>query len=107
MKLENERLSVEISEVGRKSRGSLIKRRRQMSCGRATRLLERHSPILFPNVGKTYHNVVLINGTHYPTSHTGSPETVNLNAYVKQAIKLRSFWHRAKNQKKSTPLISN
>ena len=27
--------------------------------------------MLFPNVGKTYRNTVLINGTHYPTSQHG------------------------------------
>lgn len=31
----------------------------------------RHSPILFPNVGKTHGNTVLIKGTQYPTSQHG------------------------------------
>ena len=32
---------------------------------------KRHSPILFPNVGKTYKNKVKINGISYPTSGHG------------------------------------
>ena len=31
----------------------------------------RHNPILFPNVGKTYENIFLIDGKTYPTSQHG------------------------------------
>lgn len=32
---------------------------------------KRHSPVLFPNVGKTYRNTVRIGGIQYPTSQHG------------------------------------
>ena len=38
---------------------------------RKSEFWNRHSPILFPNVGKTHGNTVLIKGTQYPTSQHG------------------------------------
>ena len=32
---------------------------------------KRHAPVLFPNVGKTYKNKMLINGEEYTTSQHG------------------------------------
>ncbi len=72
MILENERLRVEVSEMG----AELI---RICDKKRDTDVLwegdptywKRHSPILFPNVGKTYKNTVLIHGIQYPTSQHG------------------------------------
>ena len=72
MKLENERLSVEISEVGAEVTRIFDKKTQTDVLWEGDPAFwKRHSPILFPNVGKTYHNVVLINGTHYPTSQHG------------------------------------
>mgnify|MGYP000355723989 CR=1 FL=1 len=36
-----------------------------------SKVWKRHSPVLFPNVGKTWHNVVKIQGEQYPTSQHG------------------------------------
>ena len=72
MKLENERLYVEISELGAEVTRILDKKSNaEILWEGDAAFWKRHSPILFPNVGKTYHNTVLINGTHYPTSQHG------------------------------------
>lgn len=72
MKLENERLCVEIAEMGAEVTRICDKKK-------GTELLwegdpvywKRHSPVLFPNVGKTYRNTVRIGGEQYPTSQHG------------------------------------
>ena len=72
MKLENERLYVEISELGAEVTRIRDKTNNAELLWEADPVYwKRHSPVLFPNVGKTYHNTVLINGTHYPTSQHG------------------------------------
>lgn len=72
MKLENERLCVEISELGAEVTRIHDKKKNTELLWEADPIYwKRHSPVLFPNVGKTYHNTVLINGTHYPTSQHG------------------------------------
>lgn len=72
MKLENERLCVEISEQGAEVTRIYDKKRGAELLWEADPAYwKRHSPVLFPNVGKTYQNTVLINGTHYPTSQHG------------------------------------
>ncbi len=72
MKLENERLCVEISEQGAEVTRIYDKKRSLELLWEADPTYwKRHSPILFPNVGKTYHNTVRINGTQYPTSQHG------------------------------------
>lgn len=72
MKLENERLCAEISEMG----AELV---RLYDKKKGTEILwdgnpvfwKRRSPVLFPNVGKTYRNTVRINGVQYPTAQHG------------------------------------
>lgn len=72
MKLENQRLCVEISEMGAEVTRIYDKKNRAELLWEADPAYwKRHSPVLFPNVGKTYRNVVLINGTYYPTSQHG------------------------------------
>ncbi len=72
MKLENERLCVEISAVGAELTRIYDKKRGfELLWEAGPAYWNRHSPILFPNVGKTYHNTVRINGTQYPTSQHG------------------------------------
>ena len=72
MKLENQRLCVEISEMGAEVTRIYDKKKGAELLWEADPLYwKRHSPVLFPNVGKTYRNTVLINGTHYPTSQHG------------------------------------
>ncbi len=72
MKLENERLCVEISEQGAEVTRIYDKKRAfELLWEADPTYWKRHSPILFPNVGKTYHNTVRINGTQYPTSQHG------------------------------------
>lgn len=72
IKLENSYLYAEISEIG----GELT---RLYNKETKTELLwngdptywKRHSPILFPNVGKTYQDTILIGKKSYPTSQHG------------------------------------
>lgn len=72
MKLENQRLCVEISEMGAEVTRIYDKKQDVELLWEADPMYwKRHSPVLFPNVGKTYRNTVLINGTHYPTSQHG------------------------------------
>ena len=72
MKLENEFLCVEIAEMGAevtriydKVNGTEV-----LWNGDPT-YWKRTSPVLFPNVGKTYRNTVRINEVQYPTSQHG------------------------------------
>lgn len=72
MKVESSRLCVEISEMGAEATRIYDKKNRTELLWEADPVYwKRHSPVLFPNVGKTYHNTVLINGIHYPTSQHG------------------------------------
>lgn len=72
MYLENDFMRVEIAELGAEVTRVFDKKH-------ACELLwegdgafwKRHSPVLFPNVGKTYQNKMLINGKIYPTSQHG------------------------------------
>lgn len=72
MKLENDRLCVEITELGAELTRIYDKKRdTELLWDADPKYWNRHSPILFPNVGKTYRNTVRINGTQYPTSQHG------------------------------------
>lgn len=72
MKLENQRLRVEMSEMGAEvTRIYDKKNETELLWNADPAYWKRHSPVLFPNVGKTYRNTVLINGTQYPTSQHG------------------------------------
>ena len=72
MRLENERLCVEIAELGAEALRIYDKKNgREVLWEADPAYWKRHSPVLFPNVGKTYKNTVLINGTQYPTSQHG------------------------------------
>lgn len=72
MRLENERLCVEITELGAEVLRIYDKKMgREIIWEADPTYWKRHAPVLFPNVGKTYRNTVLINGTHYPTSQHG------------------------------------
>ena len=72
MKLENDRLFVEISEMGAEVTRIYDRRKGADLLWEADpKYWKRHSPILFPNVGRTYRNTVMIDGTHYPTSQHG------------------------------------
>ncbi len=72
MKLENERLCVEITELGAEVTRIYDKRQKAELLWEGDPVYwKRHSPVLFPNVGKTYRNKVLIGGVQYPTSQHG------------------------------------
>ena len=72
MKLENDRLCVEITEQGAEVTRIYDKKKdTELLWNGDPAYWKRHSPILFPNVGKTYHNAVCINGIQYPTSQHG------------------------------------
>nr|WP_294492491.1 aldose 1-epimerase family protein [uncultured Mediterraneibacter sp.] len=72
MKMENGRLCVEISELGAEVTRVFDKIKQTDVLWEADPTYwKRHSPVLFPNVGKTYRNTVLIGGVQYPTSQHG------------------------------------
>ena len=72
MKMENERLCVEISESGAEVTRIFDKEKgNDVLWDADPAYWKRHSPVLFPNVGKTWHNTVQIGGVQYPTSQHG------------------------------------
>ena len=72
MKLENELLCVEIAEMGAEVTRIYDKKKGTEILWEADPAYwKRHSPVLFPNEGKTYKNTVRIDGTQYPTSQHG------------------------------------
>lgn len=72
MKLENEILYVEMVEHGAElTRIYNKKTGAEILWNADPKFWKRHSPVLFPNVGKTWHNVVKIQGEQYPTSQHG------------------------------------
>ena len=72
VKLENEFLCVEIAEMGAEVTRIYDKVKKTEILWEGNPVYwKRHSPVLFPNVGKTYKNKVLINGVQYPTSQHG------------------------------------
>lgn len=72
MRLENDFLCVEIAEAGAEVVRIFDRKHETEILWEGDPLYwKRHSPVLFPNVGKTYQNQVLINGVSYPTSQHG------------------------------------
>lgn len=72
MKLENEFLCVEIKEVGAEVTRIYDKRNNtEILWNGDAKFWKRHSPILFPNVGKAWKNTILIDGVQYPASQHG------------------------------------
>lgn len=72
MRLENERFCVQIEELGAELTRIFDKKTQNDILWEGNPVYwKRHSPVLFPNVGKTYRSTVLINGTQYPTSQHG------------------------------------
>ena len=72
MKLENACLCVEIAEKGAELTRILNKKTgAEILWNGDPKFWGRHSPILFPNVGKTYGNTMRIKGIQYPTSQHG------------------------------------
>ena len=72
IKMENDVLSVEIAEHGAELTKLYNKKTgTDLLWDAEPKFWKRHSPVLFPNVGKTYKNTVKINGTQYPTSQHG------------------------------------
>ena len=72
MRLENEFLCVDIEEAGAEATRIFDKQKDTEVLWEGDPLYwKRHSPVLFPNVGKTYQNTVRIDGLQYPTSQHG------------------------------------
>lgn len=72
MKLENDFLCVEIAEAGAEVIRIFDRQKNtEILWEGEPRYWKRHSPVLFPNVGKTYQNQILIDGVSYPTSQHG------------------------------------
>lgn len=72
MLLENERLLVMVSTLGAEVTRIYDKRRQsELLWDGDPKYWKRRSPVLFPNVGKTWRNQVRIDGETYPTSQHG------------------------------------
>lgn len=72
MILENERLCVEIAERGAEVVRIYDKKKaREVLWNGDPKFWKRHSPILFPNVGKTWNHEVFYDGVKYPSSQHG------------------------------------
>ena len=72
MILENEYLRIEIAAMGAELTRIFDRRRNaELLFDGNPAYWKRRSPILFPNVGKTFNNIVRIGGKTYPTSQHG------------------------------------
>mgnify|MGYP002552555089 FL=1 len=90
--MENDVLSVEIAEHGAELTKLYNKKTgTDLLWDAEPKFWKRHSPVLFPNVGKTYKNTVKINGTQYPTSQHGFARDSEFNVFM-QAKKHQSFF---------------
>jgi len=72
MIMENARLRVEIAELGAELMSVYDKKNEtELLFNGDPAYWKRRSPVLFPNVGKTFNNTVKINGKSYPTAQHG------------------------------------
>lgn len=100
VKLENEFLCVEIAEMGAEVTRIYDKTEDNEILWEGNPVYwKRHSPVLFPNVGKTYKNRVLINGTQYPTSQHGFARD-NVFTCIEAANEKASFMSRSSEETK-------
>lgn len=100
VKLENEFLYVEIAEMGAEVTRIYDKTEDNEILWEGNPVYwKRHSPVLFPNVGKTYKNRVLINGTQYPTSQHGFARD-NVFTCIESANEKASFMFRSSEETK-------
>ena len=100
VKLENEFLCVEIAEMGAEVTRVYDKTEDNEILWEGNQVYwKRHSPVLFPNVGKTYKNRVLINGTQYPTSQHGFARD-NVFTCIEAAKERASFMFRSSEETK-------
>ncbi len=100
VKLENEFLYVEIAEMGAEVTRIYDKTEDNEILWEGNPVYwKRHSPVLFPNVGKTYKNRVLINGTQYPTSQHGFARD-NVFTCIEAANEKASFMFRSSEETK-------
>ena len=71
-KLENEKILVEIEEKGAEvTRIYDKKKNREVLWDGNPKFWKRHSPILFPNVGKTWGNIIRVDNAEYPAPQHG------------------------------------
>lgn len=100
VKLENEFLCLEIAEMGAEVTRIYDKTEDNEILWEGNPVYwKRHSPVLFPNVGKTYKNRVLINGTQYPTSQHGFARD-NVFTCIEAANEKASFMFRSSEETK-------
>ena len=100
VKLENEFICVEIAEMGAEVTRIYDKTEDNEILWEGNPVYwKRHSPVLFPNVGKTYKNRVLINGTQYPTSQHGFARD-NVFTCIEAANEKASFMFRSSEETK-------
>ena len=70
--LENDQLRVSISDHGAELSGIFDKKNnREVLWNADSAYWKRHAPVLFPNVGRLYNDISLINGKTYPSGQHG------------------------------------
>mgnify|MGYP000750859539 CR=1 FL=1 len=107
MKLENACLCVEIAEKGAELTRTFLTKKTgaEILWNGNPEFWNRHSPILFPNVGKTHGNTVLIKGTQYPTSQHGFARDSQFRCVKSAAEEAQVFtFVRMKRREKCIPM---
>lgn len=85
MKLENDFLCVEIAETGAEVTRIYDKEKQtEILWNGDARFWKRHSPILFPNVGKTWGNTMRIGGKKYPAFQHGFARDTQFSVVKKE-----------------------
>lgn len=104
MKLENEYLCVEISEEGAELTRIYDKQKETDVLWEGNPVYwKRHSPVLFPNVGKTYHNTVRIQGIQYPTTQHGFARDNTFTCTVSKKDRAEFLLHSNEETKEVYP----
>lgn len=106
MKLENERLYVEIAELGAEVTRIYDKKKgNELLWEGDPAYWKRHSPVLFPNVGKTCRNTVRIRENSIRLPSTGSPGIIRSDASARKRIRPRFCLPQMRRPGKYIPSI--
>lgn len=104
MKLENDVLCVEISELGAELTRVYDKENdTEILWNADPKYWKRHSPILFPNVGKTWENQIHIEGKVYPASAHGFARDTMFTCVEKGANRVTFMMKSTEETKKVYP----
>lgn len=104
MKLENDVLCVEINELGAELTRVYDKENDvEVLWNADAKFWKRHSPILFPNVGKTWKNTIRIDGVQYPASAHGFARDTKFECVEEKDDQVTFFMASTEETKKVYP----